>query len=214
MKSEVTQSLEELKKAREDFKREQDLARINAEMAAGNQPVVQKPESVDDQRQRAREERRRKRQQEKEQAQQEPAKPVSSLDEARAKKKASAKPTAEQKEPFTLDMDELHKWKLTALNRDYADAQQKLKEPLIQRYNQRLNAELKDLAQKDPECVAAHRAQVSCINELVKMLDDQLPEGYAITQVLTEKGVIVAQYVPNRAGKPLPLPEVATPEEG
>jgi len=226
MKEEAAKELAELKKAREDFKREQDLARINQEMAAGNAPPIQPPQPQEtekereererkqelEERARAREERRLRRMEERERAAKaaEPS-PVSSLDEARAKK---AKPPAPEKEPVTLPMDELHKYKLATFNRAYQDAVEKLKGPLVQKYNQLLNEELQEVAKNDPECIQARRDQIGCINELVKLLDPQLPEGYAITQCLTDKGVVVAQYVPDRAGKPLPLPEELAPKEG
>jgi hypothetical protein len=212
MKEEAAKELAELKKAREDFKREQDLARINRQMAAGVTPPVvteslpEEKSELEEERARlereraeAREERRRRRLEERQQAQRQAtqAAPVSNLDEARAKR---AKPSAPEKEPVTLPMDELHKYKLATFNRAYQDAVEKLKGPLVQKYNQMVNAELQKIAEIDPE--------------LVKLLDSQLPEGYAITQCLTDKGVVVAQYVPDRAGKPLPLPEELAPKEG
>jgi len=219
MKAETAGELEALKKERADLKTERDLARINSDLAAGKSPELQSPqESEEDrisrQRQEARDERRRKREEERQaKRSQEPSKKVASLDEARAKKTPSNPAAQEDKKLFTMPMDELHKWKLEGLNRNYADELKKIKEPLIAKYNQMLDAEARELAQRDPECVKAHREQIECINELVKLLDDQLPEGYAITQLLTDKSLIVAQYVPNRAGKPLPLPEMASPEE-
>ena len=216
MKDDIAKGLAELKKERESFKREQHLTRINQEMAAGGSPPLALPppqpapeetpeQRVARQREEARAERRRKRLEE--------AKKVSSLDDARAKRSQTA-PSAEEKRPVSLPMDELYKYKLSHVNRVYEDAVQKVKEPLVKKYNQILQTELKEAVRRDPECVAAQREQVMCVNELVELVDGQLPEGYAITELLTEKGLIVAQYVPDRAGKPLPLPEVVTPTEG
>lgn len=236
MREETAKELAELKKQREAFKAERDLERINADLAEGTLPTVDpgsptdkaltklqqdeeklEQERVERERHEAREARRLKRMEEKEQARlaqgAQGAKKVASLDEARARKQPVNPAAVEDKPPFTLPMPELHKYKLTVLNTNYQKATDKLKEPLILKYNQLLAQELKTLSQTDPECMVAHKAQVSCINELIMLLDEHLPEGYAITQLLTEKGEVVANYVPNRAGKPLPLPGMV-PEGG
>lgn len=209
LKAELREELAATKREREAMQADRHLERINREKGVAEAPAPEaapsetEAERVARQRQEAREERRRKREEALRASP--PATPsnVASLDEARAKK------TPADKGSVVLPLPELHKWKLSALNRNYADSMKKLKEPLIQKYNQLLQAELNELAQKDEECVKAQQEQAVAINELIKLLDDQLPEGYAITQILGEKGQIVAQYVPDRAGKPLPLPELA-----
>lgn len=214
MKKQLEDERREFERQKEQHERQKHLDRINTEMAAGTPPVVPPPpeKTVAQQRDEARQERRRKRDEAK--ARVVPPPKVSSLEEARAKKAQPVNPAAqEDKQPVTLPMDELHKYKLEVLNRNYVDALKKVKEPLVAKYNQMLEAEAKELAQKDPECVKAKREQVMCLNELVELLTPQLPEGYAITQALADKSVIVAQYVPNRAGKPLTLPGLV-PEEG
>ena len=222
MKNDIAKGFAELKKEREDFKREQDLARINREMAAGNMPQVvgapsptpaETPEQrIARQREEARAERRRKREEERKRAAQ-PATPVpmpapvTDLNEARAKK-------SKDKGVIKLQMDELCRYKLEVLNRNYADELNKIRDAVRPKFLQAMEQEVRQMASKEPACVKAQREQIEYINEVVERVDPQLPEGYAITQLLTEVSLIVAQYVPERAGKPLPLPGLAPPEEG
>jgi len=233
----------EFERQKEESKKEAALQRINSKLAAGEATVsgggppmgptgggedtpLQSGETPEQEqarlRQEAREERVRKRKEERER-QTQAAKvaeerkhqaTITSLDDARAKKSQPVNPAAvEGKEPVQLPLPELHKYKLQVLSRQYQDELDRLKEPLKLKYAQMLQKELNEAAQQDEKCMGAQRAQVECMNELVALLTPSMPEGYAITQVVSDKDVIVCQYVPNRAGKPLNLPGVL-PDEG
>lgn len=172
---------------------------------------------------RAREERarmkaaRRREQELKKQSSQE-ASNVTSLADARARQGTQPKPAAIQNVPGVDEgpkqfrMDELHKYKLTVLNTRYASALDRLKAPLMRKYNQMLKAELDTLAARDSECVKARRDQIECVNEIITVLGPGLPQGYAVTHLRAEEGVVIAEYAPERAGKPLPMPETVTDE--
>ena len=144
---------------------------------------------------------------------------VASLADARAKQasqalKAVAPPAVEKNEgPKTFPMDELHKYKLTVLNSAYNGHLSRIKAPLLQKYNLMMKAELDALSRKDAECMKARRDQVECVNEIIAVTASLLPPGYAITSFKAEEGVVVAEYVPERAGKPLPMPDTV-PDEG
>jgi hypothetical protein len=212
LRDETSKQLEALKKEREDLQRERGLERLNQQIAAGEKPEVVKHETererIAREREEARQERRRRRQEERDRQRQ--GATVSSLEEERAKRGAPP----QNKLPLQLPLPELHKWKLQALSKTYQEELKRIQEPLRAKYAQMLRAESHQQAQRDEKCVAANKAQVECVNELVALLTPEMPDGYAIVEVLAEQGIVICKYVPERAGKPLDLPGVAPGKKG
>lgn len=145
---------------------------------------------------------------------------VASLADARAKQGSPSRPApvatnpavGKDEGPKPLQLAELYKYKLTVLNATYKSQLDRVKAPLVRKYNMMLKAELDALAAKDAECIAARKSQIECVNEIISSMGSQLPPGYAITQFRAEEGFVVAEYFPDRAGKPVPMPETVTDE--
>lgn len=215
---------EEAREAEQNRLEEEARQKVEAERQKHLEEEQQRAQERERERVRAREERarmkeqRRREQEQKRRDLREGKSNVASLADARARQGAQPRPTTaptasgKDEGPKPFQMNELHKYKLTVLNANYNTHLTRLKKPLIQKYNLMMKVELDALSGKDQECVKARREQILCVNEIINVMTPMLPPGYAITQFRAEEGVVIAEYIPERAGKPLQMPEPVTDE--
>jgi len=229
---------DELRRMRAEFEQEKQaleeersLEDLNRKLAAGDLEVADDepkaepeppPETeeqrIQRQREDARQQRRRKRTEEKRarQAPPAPASNVASIDEARSKKTAAepaTPPAPAERKPISLPLEELYQYKLEVLVRRLDEAQNAIRQPLLTKYSRLLEQELAGRARNDPACVKARQAQIACMSELREKLAAELPEGYAIKQVLTAESRVIAEYDPERAAQPFGTPGAGVNEE-
>jgi len=140
---------------------------------------------------------------------------VSEKEQARAarheaKKNDKAEPQVEKSVPeksddrdvkhtITKPLDDLYKYKLQVLNKEFEDAKAAVAGPIRDVYQQELLTKIKAAVKADPKCQQAHKERAKCINELLDKLTEDLPEGYAISMISPEKGEYSADYKPDQA---------------
>jgi hypothetical protein len=206
---------EELQRREEELRRQEQELRESRAAEEKKRAEEREAERVRAREERARMKEQRRREQEEAARQRRAGASVTSLEEARVRqqqKPSHLQAVGKDEGPKPFKMSDLHKYKLTVLNTNHQDHLNRLKAPLVKKYNMMMKAELDILASRDAECVKSRREQISCVNEIINVMTPTLPPGYAITQLRAEEGLVVAEYAPDRAGKPLPMPETVTDE--
>jgi len=127
---------------------------------------------------------------------------VTPIEHARAKR--GDKPV--ESGPVQLLLDDLHKYKMQVMNQNLVDAEARVKKPIADALQQMLVQKAAQAVQQSPECQKAKQEQVLCLNEIIEWVTPKLPPGYAVVGVAD--GKVQAQFIPQKAGKPLPVPEV------
>lgn len=136
--------------------------------------------------------------------------PVTDIDKARTRK--AAKDASARREPIHLELSELHRWKLDALQQRYNGIAASIRGPIVESANRAVAQKVGEILKKHPEAMKAEAAMTECTNEIITEAMEELPEGYAVKGVELSKGRVTAAYDPDAAGKTLVTPE-STPEE-
>jgi len=103
----------------------------------------------------------------------------------------------EEGDPITLDLPELHKFKILHLSRKEADILASIRNPIISEFNERLREALSS----SEEFQAAAEARKAAVDEVRAHFSDILPEGYALTTVNLDDCKVVAEFTPDQAEK-------------
>lgn len=121
---------------------------------------------------------------------------------------------ADKVKTFNLEMTELQRLRLenAALKLEKVEGpirraiedglKQEIREAII-RLRQKAEEEVKKLLEQDAKCVAARDAQQTVLNQTLDELEEGAPDGYAITNVDAETGIVTATYAPEQRGKRL-----------
>lgn len=108
-------------------------------------------------------------------------------------------------ENLTLPLEELYKYKLQLLNKELEEAKSLVVTPLKNAYEQELVKRIKESVAANEECQQAHKNRIDCINEILDVVEAELPEGYVVGTINPEEGNFVAVYNPTEVGKRLEL---------
>lgn len=108
---------------------------------------------------------------------------------------------AKMGEVLKVPIPEELKWKLLFLEKERNEAVNRIKEQLKAEYQDKLNKAIINAMNSDKDCIDKTRLQNMCVNEVLDIVDPELPEGYAVSNIMTAEGYAECKYNPNQAGK-------------
>ena len=114
--------------------------------------------------------------------------------------------------PITIPLDELYKYKLQVLEREFTDAKDALVNPLREYFQKEFERQVRAAVEANPACIAAYNAKAECVNALVDTVEPTIPAGYVVSEVNPETGKVVLVHNPDKAGQRLPLKGVPEKE--
>jgi len=100
------------------------------------------------------------------------------------------------------------RWKLAALNSEHNAIVNGIRQKVLTQLKPQIDQACHDAIQNDAKARSSQIDVNACINEIIEVLEPNLPKGYSITKLnpaKDEDGQVEARYNPDGVGKRLPV---------